>query len=574
MRERWCLRKGNPEVERTLERELGVTPLLARLLAVRGICDPAEASVFLHPRLSSGLRSPFLFRDMDRAAQRIAEAIENRETIALFGDYDVDGVAGTSLLHDFLHDLGATPLVHIPDRKTEGYGLNVKALRALAAQHATVLITVDCGGANHEEVTVARNLGMDVVVCDHHQVPRRPLPALAALNPAAADSGFPFPGLCGTGIAFYLAMAVRSRLRDRGREPLPDVRQTLDLVALGTIADVVPLVEENRVLVAHGLKRLRTPSRPGIAALKAVAGVQHLDSSAVAFQLAPRLNASGRMRQAREAFELLTTKDERRAFELAQQLHQTNRERQTVEAEILRQVLARCREEPDLSERTSLVFADENWHAGVIGIVAARLVERFQRPTALIAVDAEAGTGRGSVRSTGSWDAYAALRECAELLLGFGGHPMAAGFTIAPARIEEFSAAFERAICRQQPSPSARTECVDAELPLEQLSEESWRDLQLLEPFGAANPQPLFFARDVELRAFQPFGSDHYRGFVVQGGRSWPASAFRWPDATLPLAEGLYDILYRLDLSASNGFSPARIRLVRARPASTGINTI
>lgn len=569
MRERWCLRAGDREAEQKLERELGVTPLLARLLVQRGIREPDEAALFLHPRLSAGLRSPFLFRHMERAAQRIAEALEKGETIAIFGDYDVDGVAGTALLYDFLCDLGASLLVHIPDRKTEGYGLNIPAIQDLAQQGAKVLITVDCGGASHEEITAARELGMDVVICDHHQVPRQPLPALAALNPVAPDAGFPFTGLCGAGVAFYLALGIRARLRERGRERAPDLRQALDLVALGTIADVVPLVEENRVLVAHGLQQLRAAVRPGIAALKAVAGVQHLDSSAIAFRITPRLNAGGRMRHAREAFDLLTAREAGRALELAQLLDQANRERQSVEREILREVLARCRADPELGERAGLVFASEEWHAGVIGIVAARVVERLHRPTAVIAVDTESGVGRGSVRCVAGWNAYAALRDCAELLLGFGGHPMAAGLTIAADRIEDFSFAFDQAIRRQKPSSPVRTEWADAELSLEHVSEETWRDLQLLEPFGAGNPEPVFFARGVELRAFQPFGSEHYRGFLVQGGRSWPALAFRWPDANLPLAEGLYDVLYRLDLASSNGLSPARLVLLAARPAST-----
>ncbi len=569
MAERWCLRTGNPAAEAQLEGELGISALLAQLLVRRGIEDPATAERFLKPRLSEGLRSPFLFRDMERGVHRVIAALTRREPVAIFADYDVDGVSGAAVLYSFLRDLDHAPSVYIPDRHREGYGLNAAALKELAGAGTRVLITVDCGGASHRELLVARELGMDVIVCDHHQVPKEPLPAYAVLNPVEHNAGFPFSGLCGAGVAFYLALGVRSRLRAQGGE-LPDLRQCLDLVSLGTVADLVPLTEENRVIVSHGLRLLENGARPGIAALRSVAGWERMDTATVSFRLTPRLNASGRLRLAREAFELLIEQDTERAWQLAQLIDQTNRDRQVIEAEVLRQAIELCRSDADLEHSNTLVYASPDWHPGVIGIVAARLVERFHRPTALIALDPQSGVGRGSVRSVAGWNVYAALRECADLLLGFGGHPMAAGLTIAADQIPAFRHCFEQAIRRQRAPQVTETVWADLELPLEQLTDRTWQEIEQLEPFGAGNPEPVFFSRTVSLRAVQPFGGEHFRMFLVQGDRSWPAIAFRWPDERQPLTEGTFDILYTLDRLTPQGRAPARLRLLRLRPSRTG----
>lgn len=567
MAERWCLRAGNPHAELMLERELGVSQFLAALLVRRGIEHPASAETFLRPRLSTGLRSPFLFRDMERAAHRLARAIEQREQVAIFGDYDVDGVSGTAVLHNFLRDLGCSPIVHIPDRHRDGYGLKVEALTALAAAGARLLITVDCGGASRQELAAARELGMDVIVCDHHQVSPEPLPALAVLNPVEKDCGFPFSGLCGAGVAFYLALGARSVLRGGSTSPLPDLRESLDLVALGTVADLVPLTEENRVLVTHGLRQLESGGRPGLAALRALAGLQRIDTAAVGFRITPRLNASGRIRQAHEAFALLTERDPQRALELAELVDRTNRERQAIEAEVLRQASELCASDPSFDARASLVYASDSWHAGVIGIVAARLAERFHRPTVLIAIDNDSALGRGSVRSVPGWNVYAALRHCAELLVNFGGHPMAAGLTIDAEQIPRFRERFDEAIRLQRDPDIVRTHWADLELPLDAIDDAAWEDVEKLEPFGIGNPEPVFFARGVRLRAPQAFGEENFRAFLEQGKRTWPAVAFRVPGEYLPLRESTVDIFYSLDRLSADNKTPARLRILRIRPA-------
>ncbi|GIW42803.1 MAG: single-stranded-DNA-specific exonuclease RecJ [Candidatus Binatia bacterium] len=568
MQERWCLRRGDPEVEALLRQELGVSSLVGRLLVNRGIRTPEEAVRFLEPRLKEGLRSPFLFRDMTRAADRVIVALAQKETIAIYGDYDLDGISGSALLFSFLRSLGTEPLVYIPDRVREGYGLNAEAVQGLAHRGVKLLITVDCGGASHREVEFARSLGLDVIVCDHHQVPEVPPPAFAILNPAAPDSGFPFSGLCGAGTAFYLAWGVRNRLRDNREAGAPELRDLLDLVALGTIADLVPLERENRVLVRHGLTTLEQGQRLGIAALKSVAGVEQVTSAAVAFRLAPRLNAAGRLSSASLSLELLTTCDPQRALDLAQILQATNRERQATESAILNEALALCRNDPQWDERATIVLASSNWHPGVIGIVAARLAQRFHRPTALIALEPETGLGRGSVRSIPGIHCYEALRSCRNYLVAFGGHPMAAGFTIARSELDNFSQAFDSAVKSQAASPSILTVWADCEVQLDRLDVRSLLEAAtVLEPFGPGNPEPVFFARNTRLRAPQAFGGDHLRVFIEQNGKALPARWFQWGDQPLPPPDVMFDILFTVEPSKHKSDGPVYLRLLRLRPS-------
>ncbi|GBD26472.1 Single-stranded-DNA-specific exonuclease RecJ [bacterium HR30] len=568
MSERWCLRRGDEKQEQLLQRELGVSPLLARLLVVRGYTTPELASTFLNPRLRDGLRSPFLFRDMEKAVERVVGAIARGEPIGLFGDYDVDGLSGTALLYCFLRGLGVSPIVYLPERLREGYGLNAAAVRRLGAQGVRVLITIDCGGASAEEIRLARSLGIDTIVCDHHQVAPAPLPAIATLNPASPDSGFPFPGLCGAGTAFYLAWGISARLGRENKGALPQLRDLLDLVSLGTIADLVPLEQENRVLVRHGLSALSQGKRLGIAALKSVAKVEHVTSGTVAFRLAPRLNASGRISSASLAFELLTTEDPQRAIELAENLHETNRERQLLEAAAFNEALALCRNDRHWPDRVTVVLASANWHPGVVGIVAARLAQKFNRPTAIIALDPDSETGRGSVRGVPGVHCYRALLQCGQHLLGFGGHPMAAGFTIAASEIEAFAHAFDHAVRQQRPRAEQREVWVDGELHLDGSNlEDTAQALMALEPFGPGNPEPIFFSRNVRLHAGQAFGSGHLRLFVEQNGRALPAHWFQWGDAPLPTPEQTYDILFSVEAAPQRREAPVRLRLVSVRPA-------
>src|SRR5262245_134111 len=334
MRTTWQLRSPQVEVEKRLCTELGVSELLARLLANRGVVENERASAFLQARLSEHLRSPMQFRQMPAAAERLVTALSRAERIGIYGDYDVDGISGSAVLVRFLRALGHDPLLYIPHRLHDGYGVTEAGVRRLADAGARVMITVDCGGVAHREIALARSLGVETIVCDHHQVSGTPLPAHAVLNPIEPDAGFPFSGLCGAGVAFYLALGVRMRLREAGVTPLPDLRHSLDLVALGTIADLVPILEENRVLVKHGLRQLTRTDQPGLRALKTVAGVGDVNTGSVGFRLAPRLNAGGGLADATRSVELLTTDDSARADTLAAGLDEENRTRQIIEREI------------------------------------------------------------------------------------------------------------------------------------------------------------------------------------------------------------------------------------------------
>jgi len=374
---------------------LALSPLLVCLLINRGIDTPEKAAVFLSPSLREGLRSPLLFPDMARATERLLRARAGGERVCVYGDYDVDGVTGSSQLLLFLRELGMQPDLYIPHRTREGYGLNSRAVKLIAERGTKVMVTADCGATAHAEISLAQGLGIDVIVCDHHHVPEQRPPAYAVLNPMEKACAFSFTGLSGAGVVFYLLMGLRMRLREQGEERVPDLRRYLDLVTLGTVADLVPLVEENRVLVTHGLKEIERSQRPGIRALKEVSGAAEVSSSYIGFRLGPRLNAGGRLAEAQKAVELLTTTDVERARVLAADLDQENRARQGIEEKILNQAVALVGAWPDLAERRSIVLASAEWHPGVIGIVASRLVERFHRPTFLIALEGDKGKGSG-----------------------------------------------------------------------------------------------------------------------------------------------------------------------------------
>jgi single-stranded-DNA-specific exonuclease len=562
---RWRVKSPVPGVVEQLGAELGASPLLARLLANRQITEVGRAGAFLQARLADQLRSPLLFRDMSRAAERIARAVANGERIGIYGDYDVDGVSGSAVLVRFLRALGAEALLYIPHRLREGYGLNAAGVRQLAAAGARVMVTVDCGAVSHGEIGLATELGLDVIVCDHHQVSGTPLPAYAVINPIEPDAGFPFAGLCGAGVAFYLAMGVRMRLRETGG-PLPDLRRYLDLVALGTIADLVPVIEENRVLVKYGLRELAVSERPGIAALRRVSGVTQMSTGAVGFRLAPRLNAGGRLDDAGRSVALLTTDDADLAERLATALDEENRARQTIEREMLDTAIGLVDAAGAVAQRHSIVLASPVFHPGVVGIVASRLVERYYRPTVLIAAE-EGGVGRGSGRSVAGVDLYDALAACRDCLERFGGHRMAAGLSIKLDRVEEFAARFDAAMAaRTVPDDFIPQITVDAELPLRGIDAGCFADLERLEPYGMGNPEPTFLARAVRVRERRIVGETHLKLFLEQDGRCLPAIGFGMADVEVAAGDQL-DVLFSPMLSEWNGSEYTELRLRDLRAA-------
>jgi single-stranded-DNA-specific exonuclease len=547
---------------------LSLSPLLACLLINRGIDTPEKAATFLSPSLREGLRSPLLFPDMERATERLLRARAQGERVCVYGDYDVDGVTGSAQLLLFLRELGMEPDLYIPHRTREGYGLNAQAVRLLADRETKVLVTADCGATAHAEISLAQSLGIDVIVCDHHHVPEQRPPAYAVLNPMEKECAFSFTGLSGAGVVFYLLMGLRMRLREQGWESVPDLRRYLDLVTLGTVADLVPLVEENRVLVTAGLKAIERSQRPGIRALKEVSGEAEVSSSYIGFRLGPRLNAGGRLAEAQKAVELLTTTDMERARALAADLDQENRARQGIEEKILNQAVAMVEAWPDLAERRSIVLASAEWHPGVIGIVASRLVERFHRPTFLIALD---GTkGKGSGRSPKIFHLYEGLKACADLLDGYGGHRQAAGLSIkadrVPALAERFETVARERLRGEDLVPVIE---VDTELDLSLLDAQTVAEVRRLEPYGQGNPEPVFLARGVQVLSLRVVGGNPLLGrpghlkLVLRsprGGR--PVDAIGFGMADFPIVPGGWvDVLYTPEINVWNGNASLQLRL-------------
>lgn len=567
---RWVVAKPAPDAEARLSADLGVSPLLARLLANRGLTERAEAEAFLAPRLADHLRSPMLFRDMGRAAERVRLALAKGEPIGIYGDYDADGISGSAILIRFLRALGREPLLHVPHRLRDGYGLSEPGVRRLAEAGARVMITVDCGGVSHREIALAQSLGVDVIVCDHHQVSETALPAHAVLNPIEPTGGFPFQGLCGAGVAFYLTMGVRMRLRECGVAPLPDLRRYLDLVTLGTIADIVPIREENRVLVKHGLREIAAGDRPGIVALKAVSGVGEVTAGSVGFRLAPRLNAGGRLADANRAVELLTTDDRTVAERLAIELDEENRARQGIERGILHAAEALIERAGGIGDRRSIVLASGDWHPGVIGIVASRLVERYYRPTLLIALEGERGLARGSGRSIPGVDLFAAVNACRQWLEGFGGHKMAVGLTVRPDRVTPLADALEAAVAaRTEARHFLPSERVDGALDFAELNEPCVAELDLLEPHGPGNRPPVFFAKDLSVLASRVVGDGHLKLSLAQGPIRMSAIGFGMGERAVKAGERL-DVLYRPMINEFAGSRSVELKLHDLRRHRSG----
>lgn len=526
---KWTIYKRDPELQLYLAKELNISPLIAQLLINREITDLHQAKVFLSAALSD-LHSPFLMKDMKEAVQRIGEALKRREKIVIYGDYDVDGITGTAILLNFLGDLKADCEYYIPQREREGYGLNLEALKLLKEKGVNLLITVDCGIGDFEEISFATEQGIDVIITDHHEIPDRLPPAYAILNPKQKDCTFPFKNLAGVGIAFNLIIALRTYLRDTGyfgNDPPPNLKEYLDLVSLGTVADMVPLVDENRIFVKYGLKLLTEGERVGINALKEVSGLKGvpITTNHIGFRLGPRINAPGRIDQPDEGLRLLITRDPKEAEVLARSLETKNARRQQMENEIVREIKEMIEKDDKLLKKWSLVLSSRKWHPGVIGICASRIVEEYNRPTVLIALDGE--RGKGSARSIDAFHLYKGLRDCAYLLEEFGGHKHAAGLTILPERIEEFEIVFEEIVkkCLTEDQLIPRIN-IDAVVNLREVTENLIDELELLSPFGYCNPEPTFSTYNLKLYSYIVVKNGHLKMKIKEEGIFYDAIGF------------------------------------------------
>lgn len=550
-----------------LSADLGLHPLTARLLLTRGI-DPEQAEEFLAARLA-GLPDPFRLTDMQPAVARLAEALERQEPIAVHGDYDVDGMTGTVLLIEGLRRLGAGEVAwHIPGRLGEGYGLSGPALREAAARGTRLVISVDCGISAHAEAEIARDCGLDLIVTDHHQ-PAESLPtALAVINPHRDPAAAEFADLAGVGVAFFLLIALRRRLRESGwfaARQEPDLRLLLDLVALGTVADLVPLRGVNRVLVRHGLRLLEAGHRPGIRALKQVAGVNRMTAGTVGYQLAPRLNAAGRLADAGQGVELLLETDLVCAMALARRLDQHNRDRRALEERTLESAEAAIvRREGDFTH--SIVLADPAWHPGVIGIVASRLVERYHRPTVLIALDGE--VGKGSARSIRGFHLFRGLQACSACLDGFGGHAMAAGLSLATANLDALAEGFERVARQELTAEDLQPRLLhDGSLLLEEVDLPGLQQLAGMGPFGMGHPEPQVVVEGVRAMHQQVLHDRHLKFTVCQGGYSHPAIAFGMAGRRDEF-RGELDLLVCPQVNQYRGRETVQLRVKDVRPSA------
>ncbi len=549
---------------RVLARALKLPPALCRILVARGFDQVEPARDFLRPLLDH-LHPPELLADAERGSQRILRAIRQGETILVHGDYDVDGVCSTAILTLWLRELGGEVVPFVPHRMTDGYDLGSAGLQAAAQAGASLLITCDSGIVAHQAVGEAGRMGIDVIVTDHHTPGPTLPPAVAVINPARDDCSYPDPRLAGAGVVFKLCQL----LAQQAGRSLDEVLPLLDLVALATIADLVPLQGENRVLVRYGLRVLRETRRPGLLALMDVTALEKdgVDAGQVGFVLGPRLNAAGRMGAAADALKLLLSQDPGEAMELAQLLEERNTRRKEEDHRTLEEALVHLGEEYDAGTDFGVVLGGEGWHPGVIGIVASRVVERIHRPTVLLAI--QDGRARGSARSIPGVDLYQAVRACAPLLTRFGGHKQAAGMELDPARIPEFRDRFSRAVRDQlkgqTPRPLKRA---DATLELAEANDELHHLLQYMGPFGIGNPRPVFWAQGLKVPGgARVVGTDHLKLRFRSGTGSLDAIGFGLARRMTPdvVAQGPVDALFQLRENEYRGRRTLQARLVDLR---------
>ncbi|MBM4264751.1 MAG: single-stranded-DNA-specific exonuclease RecJ [Deltaproteobacteria bacterium] len=567
---RWVVKQADEAAVARHAAELKISPLLARLLIQRNLTDTSTARCFLSSSLRADLPSPFEMADMKPAVARIVGALEKKEQIAIWGDYDVDGTTGASVLVSFLRELGAAPIYHVPHRIDEGYGLNTEGLRRLKDGGVDLVVTVDCGISNAHEVAAARAFGLDIVVVDHHQTPAELPPAIAVVNPHRKDCAFPDKGLCAAGLAFYLVIGLRAKLREAGwfaQSGDPDIRRYLDIVTLGTIADMVPLKGVNRTLIKRGLVELAGSTRAGVVALKQVANIQNgsVTAGQVGFQLGPRINAAGRVDYGIKVVELLTTDSAETALRIAQELDENNRERRAIEAEVLSQALAQAEERIDGGDRYSLVLGGEGWHPGVLGIVASRIVERFHRPTVVVGIDG--AMGKGSARSIRGFHMVEAFRRCAEHLEKFGGHEYAGGLSVKAEKLPDFAEGFE-IVARSCLAPDDLSPLLeaDAQLDLADIGLPLLQQLEILKPFGVGNPEPLFVTSQLEVCERKPFATG-VRFRYRQNGRFINGVFFGDGDCLAGEPGSRVDVAHRLSENEWNGNKSVEMRIADVRPA-------
>jgi len=570
MKNHWHLLTPDSATIQNLSQSMDCSLLAATLMVNRHITSAQQARRFLRPAMNQ-LRPPSSLADMDKAAARLARAIEKQENILVFGDYDADGITATVLLLRFLNDCRARASHYIPHRIDEGYGLRPQALQTLMERRRPdLIVTVDCGSSSHQAIAAAAEMGIDTIVTDHHHPPATLPAAHAVVNPKRPDCNADLTHLSGVGLALYLSIAVRSRLREQGfwkNRPEPRLIDYCDLVSIGTVADIVPLTDENRVLVQAGIDRMRRRPGIGIDALMAQSRLKanHLTAENIAFQLAPRINAAGRLDHADLAVDLLMAGHADQARRAAEKLDRLNRRRRELEARLVSDIQAGIDSGQMACGAYSIVLSDrqidQSWHPGIVGIAAARLARQRQRPVVLIST--AGGGGQGSGRSVPNFHMLRALEACADSLQAFGGHAMAAGLSIAPDRIDAFARAFDDIAGQSaRHAPFEYPLTIDAEMPLSAIDAGVINEISRLEPFGATNPQPLFLARQVHAQSATMVGGQHCRLLLHRDGRASAALPAIWFNAPVnpdDLPTDFEHLVYRLGWNHYNGAKKMQI---------------
>lgn len=561
---KWTTYPVDRDKEKRLLEELNISPIMARILINRGQGEPERAIRYLNPSLHA-LHDPFMMKDMKKATDRLIKALRGGEKILVYGDYDVDGLTSTAILSSFFRKLGAKVFTRIPDRLQDGYGLKEKYVYEAKECGVSLIVTVDCGISDHRPIEEAKRMGIDCIVTDHHEVAGALPQAHAVIDPKRKDCGFPFRDLAGVGVAFNLMIALRKELRSIGiweEEIEPNLREYLDLVALGTISDIVPLQDENRIFVHYGLRELRRARRPGLRSLMNISSINHrtLDVRTVSFVISPRLNAAGRMGSPDRALHLLLSENEEKALPIARELDEENRRRQIIEEEILMDAISMLDSIPE-REMKAIVLGSERWHPGVIGIVASRLVDRYYRPAILIAL--KNGRGKGSGRSIESFDLMSGLRMCSSLLESYGGHRYAAGLEICEGKIDDLRNLLidliERSLNSQDLLPSIM---IDSKLALSMLNTKLVEDLNSIAPCGPSNPEPVFVAEGVWVCEVWSVGKNNLRLRLKEKDRYFDAIGFGIGERFQSIPSKEMSLAYTPFLEEWQGLKLVKIKVV------------
>ena len=571
-----CLTAVEQEIQQQLEHELNISSAAARMLVVRGIQTADEARAFVRPSLEM-LHDPFLMKDMDKAVERLHQAITQGEKILIYGDYDVDGTTAVAVMYRFLQNLvsNLSPLTfnldyYIPDRYTEGYGVSQQGIDYAAAQGCNLIITLDCGIKAVEKVAYAASKGIDVIVCDHH-TPGEELPnAVAVLNMKRSDCPYPYKDLSGCGVGFKLAQAYTSRYG----LPFDNLIPLLQLLAMSSASDIVPITGENRILAHFGIQQLNKAPFTGLSAIMAVASIEEkrLTISDLVYKIGPRINACGRMKSGRAAVELLLTDDPDFARQQAEEVNHHNEDRRDCDTETTKEALAQLQGDPMFANRRSTVVYAPHWHKGVVGIVASRLTENYYRPT-IVLTASEDGIISGSARSVGGFDIYAAIDSCSDLLTNFGGHKFAAGLSLHINDLPEFQERFEAYVAahirEDQLQPTLQ---IEAELQLGDITKSFYNVLRHLEPFGPGNPRPLFVSRHlINHRDTRAVGKEreHLRLDVTDRVNAITGIAFGRADMAEYIQNGnAVDICYELNENTFNHYTTIQMMVQDIQPCS------